>query len=72
MEGDRELTSQQRQLVFYVACAVTVLLVLIGALYLAGAVIATGSHDRRAEVCFVVAVVAAIVAVVYRPQGNRV
>ena len=64
------MTSQQRQLVFMVASAVAVLLIVIGILYLAGAVIASGSHDRRAEVCFVIAVVAAIVAFFTRPTTS--
>jgi di/tricarboxylate transporter len=63
------MTSQQWRLVFMVACAVTVLLVIIGILYLAGAVIVTISHNRRAEACFAAAVVAAIVAVVARPRA---
>jgi hypothetical protein len=72
LPGERKaiVTSQQRQLVFMVASAVTVLLVIIGILYLAGAVIATGSHDRRAEACFVIAVVAAIVAFITRPASS--
>jgi hypothetical protein len=64
------MPAQQRHLVFLVASAVTVLLVIIGILYLAGAVIATGAHDKRALVCFVVAAVAAIVAYLTRPQGQ--
>ena len=63
------MTTQQRQLVFLVASAATVLLLVIGILYLAGAVIATGSHDKRAEVCFGIAVVAAIVAFFTRPSA---
>jgi len=61
------VTNQQRQLVFMVAGAVAVLLVIIGILYLAGAGVASSSHSRRAEACFVIAVVAAIVAFFTRP-----
>jgi hypothetical protein len=47
--------------------------VVIGILYLAGAVIASGGgHDKRAAVCFAVAVVAAIIAYVTRPVGTRI
>ncbi|HVC83180.1 MAG TPA: hypothetical protein VNL35_22040 [Chloroflexota bacterium] len=67
------MPTDQRQMVFLVACAATVLLVVIGILYLSGTVIASGgSHDKRAIVCFVVAVVAALIAFVTRPVGSRI
>jgi len=59
-------------MVFLAACAATILLVVIGILYLAGAVIATGAHDKRAVVCFVIAVVAALIAFATRPIGTRI
>jgi hypothetical protein len=53
------------------AIGVTVIFVIVGILYLAGAVITTGGgHNKRALVCFVVAVVAAIVAYFTRPQAQ--
>jgi hypothetical protein len=66
------MDAQQRRLLFMVASAATVLLVLLGILYLAGAIIATGTHDKRAAACFALAVVAAVVAYVTRPQAAQV
>jgi Co/Zn/Cd efflux system component len=62
------MQAQQRQLVFLVSSGAAIILVIIGVLYLAGAIIATGAHDKRAAVCLVLAVVAAVIAVVTRPQ----
>ena len=64
------MPAEQRQFVFMLAIGVTVIFVIVGILYLAGAVIATGAHNKRALVCFVVAVVAAIVAYFTRPQAQ--
>lgn len=66
------MPTDQRQMVFLVACAATVLLVVIGILYLSGTVIATGSHDKRAVACFVLAVVAALIAFATRPVATRI
>ncbi len=64
------MPAEQRQFVFMLAIGVTVIFVIVGILYLAGAVITTGAHNKRALVCFVVAVVAAIVAYFTRPQAQ--
>ena len=69
-KGRVDMPAQQRQMAFLVASAVTILLVIIGILYLAGTVIATTAHDKRAVACFVLAVIAAIIAYVLRPQAT--
>jgi hypothetical protein len=66
------MTVQQRRLVFMVASAATILLVTVGILYLAGAVIASAAHDKRAVACFVAAAVAAIIAYTMRRSFLRV
>jgi hypothetical protein len=57
--------------VFRVACAATVLLLILGILYLAGAVVASGAHDRRAVICFLLAAIAAVIAYIMRPGVTR-
>jgi hypothetical protein len=56
-------------MVFMVASAAAVLLVIIGILYLAGAVIASSAHDNRAIACFVLAALAVVTAYFMRPQA---
>ena len=60
----------QRTIIYYLAIAAAVVLVIAGFLYLGGIVIASGQHSKRALACFGLAVLAAAVAYFTRPKAQ--
>jgi hypothetical protein len=64
--------AQQPLYVYLFACATTVVLVIVGNLYLYGVVFESDVQETRAAVCFALAAVATIVAYVTRPQPAQV
>jgi hypothetical protein len=53
---------------FLVACAATVLLTMLGLLYLAGDALLSSLHEERALVCFAFAMIAACIASLSSPR----
>lgn len=58
----------QRTLLYYLAIAAAVVLVLAGLMYFAGIGIASMQHTKRAMACIGLAVLAAVVAYFTRPR----
>jgi hypothetical protein len=58
----------QRTIIYYLAIAAAVVLAIVALMYYGGVGIASVQHTKRALACFVLAVVAAVVAYFTRPE----